>query len=584
MGMGGSEDRISKLPDDFGKMFPSVARLFLNDNRLETLPYMGGCTDLEWLYAQNNALTSAPGWIAALPKLAIFDASNNSIPTVTQLINETGTSNSALTHLFLSRNPINAPPERVSALISGEPHLIAFDMSFSTGNPYIGKNIAGFDQCDYLDYEGRDGHCAPHVEVPASCSILAECTVRVHFHDRQAVKAKIGGVTNLTLRSGTGASVHLLDERTGSYAATVPASLAWVNHSGLHRFHLFHNQHEIRSLVTMDEEYLCEEGAEHCPILIRYKDRTDCAAGSEPDSTGAVCGCKAGFKRATGKDSGTGAECYRHCDKGRVVDDLKCVCPGSTYDTDVTGVVICARSQWVDPSSLPEGSHFKTTQEQRNDGNICAQCPSECATCERGVVTVKEEWRLNASSPAELAKVAQNGTGGRAQFVFHCPEGKMCPSFNLSARGVEENRTECLGNHTGTLCDACKQHHSRQGFSDNVCHPCGSVLQYTEAVLGMRWQEFAGWASGTLVLCYLVYWSQKVRIRRMKSQVFANCRILIGSLQVLSLLEHTLDLVYPDSASFGLSAASLAVGNVMSFFRYSCHDWTWSLRWAQMVS
>ena len=86
------------------------------------------------------------------------------------------------------------------------------------------------------------------------------------------------------------------------------------------------------------------------------------------------------------------------------------------------------------------------------------------------------------------------------------------------------------------------------------------------------------------MLCYLVYWSQKVRIRRMKSQVFANYRILIGSLQVLSLLEHTLDLVYPDSASFGLSAASLAVGNVMSFFRYSCHDWTWSLRWAQMVS
>ena len=110
------------------------------------------------------------------------------------------------------------------------------------------------------------------------------------------------------------------------------------------------------------------------------------------------------------------------------------------------------------------------------------------------------------------------------------------------------------------------------------------MLQYTEAILGMRWQEFAGCATGTLVLCYLVYWSQKVRIRRMKSQVFANCPILIGSLQVLSLLEHTLDLVYPDSASFGLSAASLAVLNVMSFFRYSCHDWTWSLRWAQMVS
>ena len=111
-----------------------------------------------------------------------------------------------------------------------------------------------------------------------------------------------------------------LGERAGDpvrmYASdsfTVPASLAWVNHSGLHQFHLFHDQHEIRSLVTMDEEYLCEEGAEHCPILIRYKDRTDCAAGSEPDSTGAVCGCKAGFKRATGKDSGTGAECYRHC-------------------------------------------------------------------------------------------------------------------------------------------------------------------------------------------------------------------------------------------------------------------------------
>jgi len=150
-------------------------------------------------------------------------------------------------------------------------------------------------------------------------------------------------------------------------------------------------------------------------------------------------------------------------------------------------------------------------------------------------------------------------------------------------RALYPRDAECLGNHTGVLCDACIPHHSRQGFVDNVCRPCGSVLEYTEATLGMPWQQFAAGGGGTLLLCYLFYYSQKTRLRRTKSEIFSNCRILFGSFQVLSLLSHTLDLVYPHHASTFLSAASVAVGNIMSFFRYTCQGWTWSVRRVSMV-
>ena len=307
----------------------------------------------------------------------------------------------------------------------------------------------------------------------------------------------------------------------------------------------------------------------------------ECPKGSHtvPDARGVECVCAPGFVADVGESSGN--SCHRLCGPGMAVGRTgNCECSDNFYDTGRNGAVLCVGGYWS--AELYQDTTFLEVQTARDIGQNCSKCPTECATCSDGQVILKEGWRLN-SSDDQLISTIMDGANGRVQWAFNCPSvgysGSSCPQLSLaSARSdsstANATETRCNGEHNGRLCSTCRSHYSRKS-SDNSCTRCANV-QLIETEFGLSIEQLIGLIGGAAAVVVSIVRSQKDRIKRIKREIYTNCKIIIGLAQILALLKDVLSMVFPPAPQHAMSFAALATTDLRSLVQLDCPPWDYS--------
>jgi hypothetical protein len=232
---------------------------------------------------------------------------------------------------------------------------------------------------------------------------------------------------------------------------------------------------------------------------------------------------------------------------------------------------VCVSSQTSDPKSLHD---FKTAIERRHS-SVCADCPSECATCSNGRAELQSGWRLSGQTVEELELQLAKARDGHALVAFRCPSATLkrsaCPATLLSppASTLPTNESiTCASNHTGRLCAVCAK-----GFysKDDSCRLCSANAPSHEFLA-------IGCIGGLVVL--LVYQKHRLeqsrivqRIILIHDEIKICIKIMLGMAQVLALIRSVLDIVFPPNPTVALSYTTFATLDIRAMLGINCMSW-----------
>jgi hypothetical protein len=559
------------LPHSIG-MLHSLRQLSMQSTLLSgTLPSsLNELQDLRTLIMANTRISGAVPHLSGCNVLTSVDMGNCALSRLPTALPVT------ISHLYLNGNPLNATAAQVSQLLATLPKLSATDISMSN-SPII---------LEPLSFAG-ELHTGTEVATPNDCIIGEPCKFVLYMVDTSNNRIHVGNmITNLTVRLGARVS-PMVDNGDGSFKASVP--LDWVQHTGRTIFQFFHFSREFRPAITYGgsildgrdcSSSLSADGMQVIPGQSCSAIRTvnflprQCSVRSNtvPDSaTGSVCQCKAGFVPYVNESGGL--VCHIPCKGEDSVsrDGRDCVCTGTQYDSAAVGDIVCVSDSW------------STNVDQMSDSpGKCRPCPTQCATCNQGTVTLLAGWRLNASTPEGIQKLVVNGAGGKRQIVLRCPSGgfesSACPRLDLSP--LSPQSSVCLKNHTGILCAVCVP-----GFSlthGNLCVPCdanGIIKAHFGLSIGWFVALLTFLAACIVTVCY----QQRLRIKRVKREVYTQVKIMLGLLQIIALLKDVLSLVFPPNAQHMLNFAALVSADIHSLINFDCLGWSFFDKWALTV-
>jgi hypothetical protein len=181
-----------------------------------------------------------------------------------------------------------------------------------------------------------------------------------------------------------------------------------------------------------------------------------------------------------------------------------------------------------------------------------------------------------------------DGKDGRPQHVFSCPYSQTdCPSIKLSnTLKATSADISCAGNHGGPLCATCKDGFSRRGADDNTCEECKDTVEYIQEKFGVPVEWFASIiVAAGLVAGAAAYLAKMMLAKFMwiKAETQVNQRILLGEVQVLSLLPSVLALMYPPKPKAALHWSTLLTADLKNILRVKCWGWTWYDKWLSSV-
>jgi Leucine-rich repeat (LRR) protein len=544
-----------------------LEHLILPFNQLSgSLPAATGQLDgLTNLDLHGNLIgASIPASLANCTNLQLLDLSNNSFTSLPELLPQP-----ELTHLFLSGNPLNVTTDATTRLLSSLRSLREFDVSLNRLPIVLDCMGTQYPICLTNGCSG----VGARVSNPGTCSLgpdASECKFILQMYDSMDRPVHTGGsLFNMTLRYNNH-STPMLDRRDGRFTAIIPTG--WVQVQGFHKFDFFYGDKEFFPVMTTTGIYGSDQDCGRycsypsgggCTSLrtVLFEPR-ECTSNAEPDSTGTICQCQPGFVPDTGTES-TNPSCHRLCGPRKRpsdIDSRKCDCVDGTYDTSANGIVLCSASSWVPPESFSE---YAAAQSDIAAGQKCSPCPTLCTNCSMGMVTLRQGWRINTEPTALRPAI------WAVQVAVRCPyDGSECPRLVLSP-GTETATEVCSNNHTGRMCALCQAGFSAQSSKHNMCQPCASLHATTDWIVVV--------ALLAIALC-LVCW-QWTRLKWAKAAVNTNLKIMLGSMQVLSLISGVLRLVYPTEARASLNAAAIPSLSLRTLFSLDCWGWSWYDRW-----
>eukprot|EP01050_Picozoa_sp_SAG11_P005155 SAG11_NODE_353_length_10348_cov_6.938335_7_plen_385_part_00 len=158
-----------------------------------------------------------------------------------------------------------------------------------------------------------------------------------------------------------------------------------------------------------------------------------------------------------------------------------------------------------------------------------------------------------------------------------------CMPYTLRARLEEPVNTTtnvfaCAKYHRGRLCAECIKDYSHKA-SDSTCIDChGWNGDHIEEQFGLRPWQLIGIGLVVAALVASIVWSRREWIAWLRAEVYANVRIVLGLLQVLSLLREVLDVIWPPSAQQTLSYVALLTVDIRSLLSLDCYM-GWYTRW-----
>jgi hypothetical protein len=523
------------LPDTVGKL-GALGDMQLHSTLLSgTVPDLSGCDNLAFVALHSCALTGLP---LALPKMLRF--------------------------LYLNNNPINAGPREVGMLLYNEvPNLLVADMSFSRARVLLAP-----------DHKYRS--FGTLVTKPSGCTVGGvSCAFRLDLVDIYNVPVHIGhAVRGLVLGLGD-LRAPMLDLGNGSVLAQI--NMSWIDRKGAKLFSFYDGAgREFKPIVSESRAFatgancslaIGHEGEGGCPDLrtVEFGPRI-CPTGSHTvadAATGARCVCAAGFPVAyLARNTSDALACHVPCSHGSVPsrDGGSCVCTGSNYDSEKHGILVCVTGEWRSTTAMA-----RTTFG-------CLPCPKECATCKDGLVTLREGWRLNATTPTQVQQLIDNGRYGREQVVLRCPgensDSPACPAMVLDSPST--SNLACLDNHAGTLCATCEV-----GFSlrvgDNSCAACNHNSRIEVVLLIFAMVAVVGAA-----------YHQRKLLRKLKDELLTLVKILLGLLQVHTMLKLVLNIVFPSNIQPVLRVVAVLAIDTRSLFQVDC-TLGWYERWLLFV-
>eukprot|EP01046_Picozoa_sp_COSAG06_P040051 COSAG06_NODE_4805_length_3940_cov_25.637594_2_plen_845_part_00 len=453
---------------------------------------------------------------------------------------------------------------------------------------------AGFSWPLQLDHNRASSGSGTRVGNPSPCRIGARCEFTLHMYDQDDQPARVGGlVSGLRLRLNSSTDAAMVDNRDGSFTASIPAG--WIGSKGPQLFHFLDGDgKEFKPWYTAENTVVGDYGRDGESLRVVEFQPRDCPAGTHTiadDTTGATCVCEHPEQfEPDVANTGTSStlSCHRRCrpDESVSSDGGSCVCSGGNYDTNLHGTLLCSTNGWEDVHTKSIAA-FTQAQERRQNGGKCVPCPSECTRCDNGSVTVLEGWRFNSTSTGELRSQLVAGKDGRPQWLYSCPyEKEDCPEIKLSAEAEHDEKDEtllCPSHHDGPMCATCEQGFSRRGSSDNTCEACSDISGYIEAQFGLSAGVFGAIVAAIVAAVGGAAYALQPQLSMLKSEIKTNLRILLGSAQVLSLLPSVLELVFPAKPKEALAFLAIFVADLRSILRTECWGWSWYDRWAASV-
>eukprot|EP01043_Picozoa_sp_COSAG02_P029764 COSAG02_NODE_1866_length_10601_cov_9.335841_5_plen_1042_part_00 len=522
-----------------------------------TIPDFSGCTRLEFLDLSSCGFRSPP----------------SSLPL-------------SLDHLYLNSNPLNTTTTALSRLFDP---IDLHNLEVSFLNAPVA--LVYPPKAHYRLGENGSG---TRVIRPQQCRIDQDnCTFRLDLYDEDNCRVHVGGLlSGLTLRykrstmenrsthsRGQEFSAPFVDMRNGSFAAIINSS--WVQQQGPQLFHFYHGAREFLPRMTEDNEAVSDSVTLR---TIQFLPKI-CTDHTLPNSsTGARCDrCRPGFV-PDAYTKGSELACIRQCNgiDQSTVDGADCECVGDDYDTNATGIVVCMTAGWSHPY---EDDDYKAAQQQRTTGGKCAPCPKHCATCSGGVLSLRQGWRLNASSSNDAAQLVRSGTNGKLQVAFRCPFDSACPHLELGV-GQTSLPGGCLTNHSGFLCATCKRGYSLQP-SEGSCLSCDDNSHSKDRFFGLSALAFTVLIVLTIILISCWLWHLKAYQRMLlvcKGEVETLAKIVLGQLQVLVLLRNVLNLVFPPQQQQAMSVAALFTLDLRRMLpAFDCLGWSWYAKWSLLT-
>ena len=274
------------------------------------------------------------------------------------------------------------------------------------------------------------------------------------------------------------------------------------------------------------------------------------------------------------------------CDKAahQTLSGSKCACAADYYNASAHGILLCAGHEW---STGLE----KIISERKRDMQ-CQPCDGKCATCEQGRLVVKAGWRFNSVNGTEIAKRIANATRGGAPLIaFQCPNFKVgatsrCPEIHISTVSAANRSLDCLEpdeHWTGRLCGACevgtvKKNHGR--YSTCVtCTTQSAAFSKVAQHLGMSSTALAIALVLVVVAVFGTARAMRHSLRQLKTHCFTNVKILLGLIQVLSLIQGVLYILFPPVAAETVHGLSVFTLDMKRVFQTECWVDRWLNRW-----
>jgi Leucine-rich repeat (LRR) protein len=488
---------------------------------------------------------------------------------------------STLTHLYLGSNPIDASTTELHSLLGPLDRLLSV-LEVGLVRSDIPLDVAPRHSCD-LHHP-----CGPRLFTPTGCTVGGACAFRLDLYDEADAPLRVGGLAaNLTLRLGTNLRIfEMVDMGNGSFLAPVPRT--WIARTGSYTFSFFNADREFQPFISTTQTIVDNSTTLR---TVNFGPRICTGVHTVADAaTGSVCGCITGFAPdPRPPNSSAPLSCHSSCANGRAVtrDGTSCQCPGSSYDVARTGVLLCAATAWAPPEGIVEYQQAHAAWAQ---GSMCHHCPDECATCAHGVATLQQGWRLAEASTAALQQLIANGSADAAPRVaLRCPSAAYgrpaCPSMRLDVGATADNLT-CLRNHTGWLCAQCVSGFSHKA-SDNSCTRCADATTIKNSFGISGWSLLVLVALVVALAVFAFKLLQRAKsshyLQQVKKELNTSVKIVLGLLQVLSLLKDSLSLVYPPEPAHAMSYAALFTADLRSLVKLDCAGWNWFERWTLLV-
>jgi hypothetical protein len=534
-----------------------------------------GCRVLESLDLDNNSLTRLP---PPLPK--------------------------SLTHLYLNSNPINATAFELAALLAPLENLRLVDIGvLNIGADLKSTQIRKPDDCQI----GATSSCFFQLtfEDMSHSVIRGDNLITGLTIGYDCLERKTANFWNDTIihRSNCSQTAPMVQGGHGTFIATLPP--AWIDRKGPHTFAFFHEGVEFHPFLLYPGS--SSDDVEIGSPSLRtayYKPRVCYGSHTSPDlETGSRCVCDLGFEPNTGVSQSL-LECHKVCDNdsGMAIslDGLRCECAGDSYDAGLMGTFICIADSWVSDMIAP----IRFSQANRHDR--CRSCPDECATCSNGRLSLRPGWRLNGSTTAEIDAIVKRGNGGLVQFAFKCQGAEtdhLCPAIDVLSLSSEEyfqpsNRTNgingsiaCPGRQIGRLCGGCKPGSTRGHGSvvcNNNCTKDWSFMQRDLERLGLSPPLFICLITATIVLvtlaAYILHHFGFIKsILNAKKDINTHLKIMLGLVQVLTLLSEMLDVLFPPQPQAAMETMSVFTLDIHRLVQLDCWGYDWYIRWLTTV-